>query len=456
VSIDIHTPCEIDPTDAAYQSLLAQLQGNILKSHGRDHVYCLFIAFHDDVNASRDWLKAFCGMSLTSAAQQFAEAVRYRRFGIPGSLFVNVYLSASGYAKLGIAPEQRPADPRFRAGMASAQTALADPPLARWEREYQQPLDALILLADDDETQLLRAARAIRADMRPVASLVAVEAGHVIRNHQGQPLEPFGYADGISQPVFLTADVQRVRARPGGTTQWNPLAPLSLVLTPDGLGGEDAYGSYLVYRKLEQNVYRFYRNVRELAAQFDDAAPDALAGAYAVGRFRNGTPVTLREQPTRKYDAPFNDFTYADDPDGARCPVHAHVRKLNPRIDGWDNGHGVVRRGIPYGARAPLLPNVQHTSHLPDHGVGLLFMCFQRDIAAQFEYLQQTLANDADVPVEGAGCDPLIGASSAVAQQWCKRWGEGGAKVSFRFDEAVTLLGGGYFFAPSLGFFQNL
>ena len=56
-----------------------------------------------------------------------------------------------------------------------------------------------------------------------------------------------------------------------------------------------------------------------------------------------------------------NAFDYSDDPDGLRCPVGAHVRRMNPRkslpFDGkLVNRHRIMRRGITYGESCPRAP----------------------------------------------------------------------------------------------------
>ncbi len=227
---------------------------------------------------------------------------------------------------------------------------------------------------------------------------------------------------------------------------------------------EVSFGSYVVFRKLEQNVRGFKEAEGNLAATLGLTGNDKeRAGALVVGRFEDGTPVVLRETEGMLDPVP-NNFSYADDPGGNRCPFHAHIRKVNPRGEGVDTkaaqtkrhtqlakerSHRIVRRGIPYGTRLKEPKDNPSIEELPTKDVGLLFMCFQSDIANQFEFLQKQ-ANDRD-PQRKTGLDPLIGqtAASADPQTWPPTWG-GGYRKPFSFSAFVMLKGGEYFFAPSI------
>ena len=61
--------------------LLADLQGNIIKSHGRDYSVLLFLRWRpDQLEAARVWIATFASRWVTSALQQFEECRRYREF----------------------------------------------------------------------------------------------------------------------------------------------------------------------------------------------------------------------------------------------------------------------------------------------------------------------------------------------------------------------------------------
>ena len=146
------------------------------------------------------------------------------------------------------------------------QSELNDPLLTTCEEPYRErQIDAMILLADDDEGLLRRQARAVLDEVEGVADVLAVEHGHVMRNSADESIEHFGYVNGRSQPLFLQTDLE-AETTGGGIDQWDPSAPLGLALVPDPyVDTEDCFGSYLVFRKLGQNVWGFKKRGKELA-----------------------------------------------------------------------------------------------------------------------------------------------------------------------------------------------
>ncbi|MBV8731318.1 MAG: peroxidase, partial [Acidobacteriia bacterium] len=246
----------------------------------------------------------------------------------------------------------------------------------------------------------------------------------------------------------------------GPTENWDPRAGPNLVLIQDPYGqSADDCGSYLVFRKLEQNVRGFRQHIAELAARLEaNGAGLDLAGAMVIGRFLNGTPVVLNDEPQRKFE---NDFRYTrSDPQGNRCPFSAHIRKTNPRGGSGtplarERMHRIARRGITYGDFTPLNTPLEST---PETGIGLLFQCCQANIANQFEHLQRQWASNAQFPKPKSGKDPLIGqpANSAVRRlEFPDPWGKT-SRVPFGFESFVTMKGGEYFFAPSIRFLRSL
>lgn len=103
-------------------------------------------------------------------------------------------------------------------------------------------------------------------------------------------IEHFGFRDGISQPLFFKSELEKI----GSTDCWDPSAPLGLVLVEeeDLCGnGQSYYGSYCVYRKLEQNVSGFDRAVQELTQQLG-LTDEEQAAALVMGRYRDGKPLS--------------------------------------------------------------------------------------------------------------------------------------------------------------------
>ncbi|RKH09299.1 peroxidase, partial [Corallococcus sp. CA041A] len=135
-----------------------------------------------------------------------------------------------------------------------------------------------------------------------------VQQGRAIRNRAGHGLEHFGYVDGRSQPLMLEEDIEN-EAELDGIAHWDPAFPLSPVLVADPFAMDSrrenqgktdplAFGSFFVFRKLEQRVRDFKSKEQHLADTLHLKGDDReRAGALIVGRFEDGTPVTLSSEP---------------------------------------------------------------------------------------------------------------------------------------------------------------
>lgn len=482
--VNLDNPDPIDPDDPQIQKMMANLQGNILKGHGRDHTVHIFIKLNaTDLAATRSRLAAVAGRVVTSALQQHVESKQFRKFTVPGSLFGNLLLTANGYRKLGFTDEQleaafpeRPGDfevqSNFLEGMQKHGDELKDPKPSDWDEGYRDgQIDAMILLADDDEGFLLRQARALINDLAEFSEIAAIELGNALRTDSGEGIEHFGYVDGRSQPIYFSTDLSeeidgKVVKKEGEIDKWNPTEKLKIVLVPDAnVADGDSFGSYFVFRKLEQDVRRFKMREEELADALKLKGEEReRAGAMAVGRFEDGTPLTLSQTdgfiPVKE-----NNFTYENDQGGLKCPFHAHIRKSNPRGettgnftprgDETERSRRITRRGITYGKRNRHPDAFQALEDLPTEGVGLLFMCFQSSIANQFAFIQKMWVNNAGFVRPGTGTDPVIAQGAVSTQSWPRAWGQQGA-TDFDFGGFVKLKGGEFFFAPSVPFLKVL
>lgn len=482
LTLNLDNTDPIDQNDLQFDDLLKNLQGNILKGHGRDHTANVFVQFDPaHVAEARDWLHDFAEHHVTSAKKQLMEVERFKRNGVPGGLFTGLYITASGYKyfKSGSIPN----DPSFANGMENAN--LNDPPRQDWEPTFRDlDIHVMILLGHDDKPELSLAVADLIEDLRPLTTAnpfisdnIRIEYGNAIRNASGDGLEHFGYVDGVSQPLFFKDENKRFKkhatpSTPGGLA-WDPFAPLSLVLVEDPTAkANDACGSYYVFRKLEQDVRGFKQDEERLADDLGLQGDEEreLAGALVVGRFEDGTPVTLKPEGGMIGSGAANNFNYNHDTDGSRCPFHAHIRKTNPRGTGGaesledEKKHIMARRGIPFGLRE-VTPEIdcQPEQFPSGGGVGLLFQSFQANFANQFEFIQSAWANNASFPFSNpagnSGIDPIIGQSPNSADRdylWPQTYGQAAPTVPARFEAWVTMRGGQYFFAPSIDGLKNL
>jgi Dyp-type peroxidase family len=454
--------------DFANDALLNNLQGNIIKGHGRDHTTHIFLHFDKGkAKTAKKWIKHFAEEQLTSCKEQLRERERYKRNKIPGGLFAAFFLTAAGYKYMGLDDvETRLPDAGFNAGMKNRRNITNDPELTKWERGYDEILHAMILLADHDKDRMSIASKKMLDEVDKFARISVIEYGNAIRNANGDGLEHFGYVDGISQPLFLQDEIDDYfgfHSTNNATAKFNPAAEKELVLIPDPYATEpDSFGSYFVFRKLEQNVKGFKKAEeavgKELFPDKKDEDKRELAGAYIVGRFEDGTPVVMSDEDKMIGSGNFNNFNYDNDPSGGRCPHFAHIRKTNPRRSDGDKTHTMARRGIPYGHRDVATTLDTHHLQQPEKGVGLLFMSYQASIENQFEFIQMNWANNPDFEHLATGLDPIIGQGNATSRQYKfpDGYGSGNFTNPIRFNQFVYMKGGEYFFAPSMGFLKHL
>jgi Dyp-type peroxidase family len=455
----LNKPLSWKSTDPHVASLLDDVQANILKGHGRRTTVQLFLRFHTKKNPAAI-LRAIHQLSgqLTSAKQQLLRAEEFKRSKRDGGTVRCFFLSFAGYKELGIAAKA-PAGRAFREGMKAAN--LGDDQKT-WDPHFQKTIHAMVLLADNDRDRLAADRESLIESLGAVGiEVIGEERGEQQFNDSGEGVEHFGYVDGRSQPLLLAEDVEAEKQLNGGSSMWDPAFPANQVLVT--VGGR-VVGSFFVFRKIEQNVHDFVQAEEALAANLGLVGQDEeLAGALMVGRFEDATPVVLRKQAGFG-GAPMNNFNYADDPDGTKCPLHAHIRKTNPRGSSgggiWSERRRIMaRRGITYGAREVGMVD------RPKGGVGLLFMSYQSRIEAQFEFTQVSWANNPKFPPHGnapiPGADPIMADDSIKRgnnEQHCPlKWGEPGGKTKPQtFGGFVHVRGGEYFFAPVISDLMKL
>jgi cytochrome P450/deferrochelatase/peroxidase EfeB len=228
-------------------------------------------------------------------------------------------------------------------------------------------------------------------------------------------------------------------------------------------------GTFLAVRQLDQDIAGFWQQAeavsQKIRSEYESFAE--LAGAKVdkdwvaakmIGRWPDGRPLVGNpdKAPNSEHLAdPENDFAYGvDDPRGLACPLGAHIRRTNPR-DSQEPGdedeqritnrHRLLRRGRAYCYR----PEGQET----EEKTGLLFIALCADLERQFEFVQRTWINATSFHGLVDERDPLLRGSSAPS--------DNGASGVFTIPTAagpirlpdlqsyVEMRGGGYFFLPS-------
>jgi Dyp-type peroxidase family len=442
------------------KTLLDDLQANILKHHGREYAYHLFFKIQGNKSKiARVGLSNLVG-KVTTAYKQLVDAKKREDDSkYDGGVVVTVSLSKTGYDKLnaklpcdGLPDSSNQA---FLNGMKSRKKILSDD-LKTWENGFQEDIDLLVIVADSSETLAIDAKNRIIYELKEFTTLLVEQRGVVLRNDHGLGIEHFGYVDGVSQPLYLQAELAAQKSRKHWTDEGN----LKNLLVFDN---NKPIGSYFVFRKLEQDVKNFKAKEADLTPVKDskNIANPELAGAMIVGRFEDGTEVInfSEEKKITSESQLNNDFIYAQASTASKCPFHAHIRVTNPRDDvseEFAKEKRITRRGIPYNDIGRNPKDLEEDQ--PTEGVGLLFMCYQSDIENQFEFIQQKWANEGNIGGNLVGIDGVIGQGvNGTSKSLPKKWGDGNPNENkITFERFVKMKGGEYFFTPTIKFLKDL
>lgn len=454
------------------------LQGLVLNGYGHlIHSRFVFLKITDGQAAKR-WLAAI--------ASQISSAKRRRdEDELPGSQ-TNIAFALSGMKKLGLPHDTLTAFPReFQMGMAAPERSrkLGDiGPSAPESWQFGGPntpdIDLMLMLYGRDEAVLDRSMHRDFAVSAASSGLEEIFRQTSIRHDSN---EPFGFRDGISQPAIEGAGQKALPGQAmlktgefllGYVDEYGDLVPIPAVpreLDPDRILALDPSrpdrasfghnGSYLVFRKLGQDVAGFRSFVERAARNADGSSnPDRarFLSAKMIGRWPSGAPLTLApenddpELGRNKHRN--NDFGFAEtDHDGFACPVGSHIRRANPRDAlafpaepgrslAIANRHRIMRRGRPYHETSAESGQVIEQ--------GLLFIAINASLQRQFEFIQQSWLNNPKFNGLYDERDPLSSANP------------GGGTLTIQskpvrervhgLPRFVTVRGGAYFFLPSI------
>jgi Dyp-type peroxidase family len=430
---------------------LAEIQGNVLRGYTYPTAAYIFLRI-DDVAKGKALLERMLPRITTGEPWESQPDVA-----------IQVAFTYAGLERLGVPPEILATFPEpFREGMAARAEYLGDRgPSApeHWEPGLgtgEAHVLASVWAIDNEHLD------AVREELRQVGATAS--ATTVVNETRAEALEGgrdhFGFFDGISQPAVEGTGVKGRKGdgQPDGAGGWRDIATGEFLLgyededagLPDAPAAPfDRNGTFMVYRKLHTDVAAF-RSFIEETGRLYPGGPEMLA-AKIVGRWRDGTPlVSSPDAPDPELTSTdrINDFSYANDPKGLRCPLGAHVRRANPRdMQGFFGGlltnrHRIIRRGRTYGAPLP-----EGVTEDDGQDRGLAFVCFNADIWRQFETIQALWIDDGDPLGCGADKDFLIGCP------------DGGGKMTIhgeppfflsRQPRFVTTRGGEYLFQPSI------
>jgi Dyp-type peroxidase family len=452
---------------------LHDVQGLVARGYGALAAACFVLVGIDDRAAGRGWLGTVAA-ALTPADER------------PARRAVNVALTSGGLRKLGLdAGAIRLFSNEFTDGMTTAHRSrnLGDvdddaPDRWDWGGPRTPDVDAVLLLYARDETELALLEREHTGALGVGVRILARLGTSDLQGH-----EPFGFRDGISQPLIeglsktgspeithrfgefvlgYSNEYGRYTDRPILDPAADPgrLLPLEPETRRPDLGRN---GTYLVFRQLGQDVRGFWRFVERATKRPDgssDPARRIRLAAKMVGRWPGGAPLVLAPDGDDPALAQANDFAYFhDDRHGTRCPIGAHIRRANPRdsldpspgtAKSWaiNRRHKILRRGREYGTQ--LTPDEALSGeHNAEEDRGLHFICLNANIARQFEFVNNTWLNNAKFAGLYDDADPIVAPSSRYGGTFTVQSDSVRERVT-DVPRFVSVKGGAYFFLPGL------
>lgn len=420
---------------------LDDVQGNILKGHGRDHTAMVFFRFarREVAQENRRLLRDVAAgarqeLRLTSAAEQQRQSeARRGNPQAPEEVFRSLGLSVRGLRACGfedggfdIPPEWR--NDQFWSGARI--TDLIDQ--GAWDPAFALSPDGMFLVAHNEAATRDDWARKLAATLRRHYGVDAVEIENGFQwrpfAHENKRVtyEHFGFADGFARTEIVAGRDSPLRHLVEATMGFvrDTVRPFQIPLEQVMFTrGSFVGGSVVVVHKLEQNVQGFLKTEQALSKRLR-FLPRWMrlerAGTLFIGRNSRGRPLV----PGAKDEEHF--FHFGGDPAGKRCPFSAHIRKMNPRqnkLHGRPHDQArrdeqkrtqFVRRGVLYGDPAGVRLHWDKPENAPGGGVGMLFTGYMTLVGDQFLKMLVTWGPDTDFPQRQSAADPLFGGGGKV------------------------------------------
>jgi Dyp-type peroxidase family len=478
---------------------LSDVQGFITTAYG--HLPCsayLFLRLHE-AGGARRFLHALEPLIATSRPWPTAGGATIK----PVSA-VNVAFTAAGLAASGLpARVLCTFPPEFQEGIdePSRSRVLGDTDgsaPAEWELGSQdRAFHAALLLYAEDGAGLERLCAAQRRLVEQAAGAVSeVPDSLQLGYRPASEREHFGFHDGIAQPAIAGIAGHGVPTGEfilGYENHYGVVPPTPVVpgdLDPKGvlpvlanpyhahlaLRDLGRHGSFVVYRKLRQDVAAFWAFMKNEAARAGRGADPGYViwlASKCVGRWPSGAPLALTPEGDDPRYAARDDFLYTSDPDGLACPLGAHVRRTNPRDVlkpypraqslSMSEAHRLLRRGRAFGPPLfdPGLLQNQAGRAARDalldmrddgHARGVHFFCVNASIRSQFEFVQQTWCNNPRLSGLQDNKDPITGDQGGNGQPESRMTipRSSGDHVTAALPRFVTVAAGAYLFMPSL------
>lgn len=456
------------------------IQGLGIAGYRKDLQHLIFIRFSDAEGARKllRWLHPHTANAweVRRFNEVFSEMRRRRHGNDPPiqATWMGVLLSARGYRALGVdlSPLQVAGAEAFTAGMAQragqiGDTRPKDAPNG-WVEAFRPEagVDLLVVIAGDDPDDVSDTFDRLKTQIRRTGcSVVFEERQPRPRAELRRGIEHFGFRDGASQPAIEGYDGTPAAGEPPAVPAGEfVLGYPDLMGTTAAVGPLWADGSFLVFRRLSQDVAAFRRQLTAGVPGSDPELTREQLAAKMVGRWPSGAPLDLHAETDPGPQGVSNAFDFSGDQEGLKCPRWGHIRKSNPRAEQTPDPptddprrHRMIRRGGVYGL--PLRPDA-----LDDDGRerGLHFVSVVADPVRQFEFVQARWLNDPNFPSgqpspDGPyappptgppdGPDPIAGEHDGLS---CTLRQASGQHQFPIISELVAVTAGEYFFLPAL------
>ncbi len=441
---------------------LEQLQGLLVSGYAKQKASCFLLLHIEEAPLARKWLAG-----LLPDITFFGDK--------SGSLKHNIAFSAEALSRLGLSTSEVAGFSReFREGMVTPHRGRmlgdlpespSDPNSWRWGGPRNETPHILLMVYAPSAPSLRERLTALRANTRGVRILTELPSVALAGNK-----EHFGFRDGMAQPIVAGLH------KPGPAR--DTLAPGEMILGYDDESGapepapESAHnGSYLVLRQIVQDVAGFW----DFFKQWEGNAEKIRLATKMMGRWPDGTPLTLSPSPPA-IPNPSNDFGFRpDDVDGERCPLGAHIRRANPRDALMKSAsrsiqtakrHRLLRRGRAYGPPLPesVFPRgvrveIEEGYHEGADERGLYFACLNANISRQFEFVQHSWINNPKFHGLAGESDPISSPTHPSLPGQAPVFTMQGKPLRARIacpQKFVHTVGGGYFFLPGRATLQIL
>lgn len=457
---------------------LDDIQGMIVRGYGKLRRTAYFLLKVDDATKTKEWMK------------EISPLIDNADYTTNVDKTLHLAFAEKGLDKIGMNEKNLTNFPMpFREGLntPNRNRILGDyaenaPENWRWGKENDEHI-VLIFHATDEATMTEFLAEE-RARIEKIGGLTISKEmfGFLPEDNK----EPFGFHDGISQPVIkgsgrsgpendIVATGEFLLGYKNEHNQY-PYSPLvyekqgNLALLADdaaGSGKKDLgrNGTFMVFREMEQHVEKFWDSMAEKTKNPDGSINEEAKiklASKCVGRWPSGASLVNFPDADPGGSLDNDDFGYAEkDPDGERCPFGSHLRRNNPRdaFRSYDakqslkitNRHRILRRGRNY--------NIAANGEQKEE-IGLQFICFNANLQLQFEFIQHAWSNNNQMTHTTNDIDIIIGVPvegnpNNAAGQFTTQDSPTNDFVN-DWERFVTIKGGSYYFFPSISVINYL